>query len=357
MNKKIVSHYKKKITEDRGDDSLDIKTDRGLLIGRKKNNILYLFLGVIGGLLLIVLLFGAWLNFAKAPASDSKDFKYFEVKKGEGARQIAKRLKSENLVKSDLAFYIQSKIDSNQTIKMGYYKLSENLSVDEVLKKFYDGEVDGFSITIPEGFRVLQVAKLLEEKAGIDSQKFIDSATGTEGMLFPDTYVFPRNFDTSKMVKEMKDNFDKRTEKLKPNYDQIIMASIVEREAKNDNERMKIAAVYKNRLDANMLLQADPTIRYALDSQEYLSKKSVNFTFWKGIAKSDYQNVQSSFNTYKNRGLPPAPICNPGLKSMEAVLNPEKNFDAIYFFHDKNQEIHFSKTYDEHLRAIQQFGL
>ena len=137
----------------------------------------------------------------------------------------------------------------------------------------------------------------------------------------------------------------------------MTLASIVEREAKNDDERAKIAAVYQNRANQNMLLQADPTIRYGLDTQTYLKNKSLDFEFWAPLTRADINNLNSPFNTYKQKGYPPAPICNPGIKSIEAAKNPEPNFDYLFFFHDKNGQIHFSKTYEEHLSNIQKFGV
>jgi UPF0755 protein len=229
--------------------------------------------------------------------------------------------------------------------------------MDEILEKFENGKVDAYSVTIPEGYRVLQIARILEEKGGVDPNKFIEAAIGKEGTLFPDTYVFPLDLPPAKVVELMKEDYEKRTESLKVTPEQLILASIVEREAKTDEERPKIAAVYKNRADQNMLLQADPTVRYALDTQTYLKSKSLNFEFWQAIARSDYQGLNSPFNTYKQKGYPPAPICNPGIKSIEAAINPEPNFDYLYFFHDKNLQIHFSKTLDEHQKLIKEFGL
>jgi len=219
------------------------------------------------------------------------------------------------------------------------------------------GEVDAFSLTIPEGYRTLQIAKILSKQEGIDTAKFIESATGKEGTLFPDTYIFPKSYDPSKIVKQMQDNFENRTKDLDVDDDQLIIASIVEREAIADDERPKIAAVYLNRMNKGMLLQADPTIRYGLDSLEYIRTKSVDFEFWKPITKDDISSLSTGFNTYKQKGLPPAPICNPGLKSIEATLKPAADFsDYFYFFHDKDQKIHFSKTYQEHLESLSKYN-
>jgi len=314
-----------------------------------------LYLGVFA-VLFVLIAFSA-VNFLRRPANANGEFKYFEIEQGCSLTFVASELKNEGLIRSRFAFIFLSKVDGS-SIKAGYYKLSSSMGLDEIIDKLEKGEVDAFSVTIPEGYRVLQIAKTLSEKGEISSGKFIEAAIGTEGTLFPDTYVFPTNSEPAKIVRTMKENYDKKIAGKIISTDQLILASIVEREAKNDDERAKIAAVYEKRAKNNMLLQADPTIRYALDTQTYLKDHSVNFDFWKGITKSDYQSLNSPFNTYKQKGYPPAPICNPGIKSIEAALNPAKDFgDYLYFFHDKDGTIHFSKTFEEHTSQIQQYGV
>jgi UPF0755 protein len=307
--------------------------------------------------LIAVMFLISWVNFAKRPASSStSQFQYFEIKKGESTLSVGRELQNLGMIRSKFAFYLVSKLDGKK-LQAGQYKISASQSMDEILEKFENGKFDAYSVTIPEGYRTLQIARVLQEKGGVDPDKFIEAAIGTEGTLFPDTYIFPLDLPPAKIVRQMRENYDKRTESLKVTPEQLILASIVEREAKADDERSKIAAVYKNRADQNMLLQADPTVRYALDTQTYLKNKSLNFEFWQAITRSDYQNLNSPFNTYKQKGYPPAPICNPGLKSILAAVNPENNFDYLYFFHDKNLQIHFSKTLDEHQKLIKEFGL
>jgi len=299
-----------------------------------------------------------YFSFTRRPASAETDTpQYFEIKKGLTTRAIANDLKQAGLIRSSWTFLFIALVERRGVIQAGYYKLAPSMTTDEILEKLQKGEVDAFSVTIPEGYRVLQIAKLLQEKGEISPDKFIEAALGTEGTLFPDTYIFPRNIESAKIVRQMREDYDTHATKLKLTSEQLIIASIVEREAKADDERAKIAAVYKKRADENMLLQADPTVRYALDTQTYLQTKNIDFEFWRRITKADYQNLDSPFNTYKQKGLPPAPICNPGLKSLEAAANPEKDFDYLFFFHDSEQKIHFSKTFQEHQELIQQYGL
>lgn len=343
-----VTHYSKKTKPDK---KLSIETEKKPVFNF--GNFHYFIVGLAFFLILFTV---SYFNYLKRPVGGNGEFQYFEIQEGTNTLDIGRQLKQNGLIRSPIAFYIFSKT-SGKSVQAGYYKLSSRMNLGEIIEKFIHGEVDAFSVTVPEGYRVLQIAKLLYQEEKIDANDFVASAIGTEGTLFPDTYVFPKNIETAKIVKTMKDNFDKKTEGLNLSEDDLILASIVEREAITDEERPKIAAVYKNRLDKNMLLQADPTVRYALDSQTYLQNKNVDFEFWKPITKADYQNTRSPFNTYIQRGLPPAPICNPGLKSIEAAKNPEPDFGYLFFFHDKDQNIRFSNTYEEHLQQIQEFGV
>lgn len=309
-------------------------------------------------IVLLILLIFAWANFMRRPLKEGvTDLRYFEVRSGAGAMEIGTDLAKNDLIRSKWAFYLLARSDV-MMLKAGHYKLSPAMRLDEILNKIKDGEVDAYSITIPEGYRSLQIAKLLGQVEKIDVLEFVEAASGKEGTLFPDTYLFPKGYEPSKIVHDMQANFEKRTKDLDVDEESLIIASIVEREALNDDERKKIAAVYSNRLRENMLMQADPTIRYSLDSKTFLDGKGVDFEFWQPITRADISSLVSEYNTYKQKGLPPAPICNPGLKSIEAAVNPEENFsDYYYFFHDESQAIHFSKTYNEHLQGIEKFGV
>lgn len=353
-----IQHYKDKEKHPERESSREllVKTDKDAAKPAPKYlKSLLVFSGAL--VIIIILILFSWIDFARRPVSETQtDYQYFEAQIGKSSRSIGYDLEKAGLVRSGFAFFISARLEG-ATLQAGHYKLSPSMGMDEIIAKLEKGEVDAFSVTIPEGYRVLQIAKTLEEK-GINVFKFIDAATGTEGTLFPDTYVFPTNIEESKIVRQMKENYEKKVATLRPTQEQLILASIIEREAKKDDERAKIAAVYKNRADNNMLLQADPTVRYALDTQEYLKNHSVNFQFWQSITKNDYQSLSSAYNTYKQKGYPPAPICNPGIKSIEAAINPAKDFgEYFYFFHDAAGEIHFSKTLAEHTSQIQQFGV
>ncbi|MFH1855367.1 MAG: endolytic transglycosylase MltG [bacterium] len=347
-----VERYDKKFPK--SDKNLEVKvTKRKGVYFYQNKFFIYPFIGIV--VIFFALL--SYANFASRPVSQNReDFVYFEVKKGETKNKIAQSLRKKKLIRSSLAFLV-SAYTNGDSLQAGHYKISPAMSTNEIIKKIKSGDVDAFTITIPEGFRVLQIAKKLNEIGKIDIDKFIASALGTEGTLFPDTYVVAYGLEEAKIVKMFKDNFIARTSDLRLSEEDLIIASIVEREAITDKERSKIAAVYKNRVENNMLLQADPTVRYGIDTQTYLKKKNLDFDFWQPITRQDINSLISQFNSYVQKGLSPAPICNPGIKSIEAVLQPEKDFDYFYFFHDESKQIHFSKTYQEHLENIQKFGV
>lgn len=200
------------------------------------------------------------------------------------------------------------------------------------------------SVTIVEGKRREEIAASMESAGICTADAFLAASTSLEGKLFPDTYRFFPNTPASEVVATLTSTFAKRTRELAPTDEDIILASIVEREARNDTERATIAGVYANRLKLGMKLDADPTVQYARDTID--AKQVRNFTYWGTITRADYKGVISTYNTYLNPGLPPGPIANPGVKSIQAAQNPaEHNF--LYFAH-RDGTLLLSKTLAEH---------
>lgn len=256
------------------------------------------------------------------------------IKQGEGTREISKNLKDAGAIKSSLAFnvYVYSR---HLLLQSGYYKIKSSMSLADIAAMINEGRIEEYVITIPEGWRTTQIEDLLVAKGVTSKGEFMKIAASKEGYLFPDTYRFPLDADAETIFKALTDNFSKKTNGLNVTKKDLIIASIVEREAKNDEERSQIAAVYLNRLKIGMRLEADPTIQYGKGD-------------WGPITKNDYKNFINAYNTYLIDGLPPTPICNPGIKSIEAALNPAEH-DYLFFFHQTNGEAIFSKTYQEHL--------
>ncbi len=262
----------------------------------------------------------------------------FTINAGQGTREIAANLQEKKAISS--SFIFSTLVYANHWyLQDGVYKITPEQNLISIAKMIHDGRVQEYVITIPEGWRVTQIDNLLTQKKIIQKGEFTKIAQIKEGYLFPDTYRLALNATPQEIMDLMLANFDKKTLGLNLKPQDIILASIVEREAKLDSDRSKIAGLYLNRLNIGMKLDADPTIQYAKGS-------------WAPIAKSDYANYQSPYNTYLHAGLPPTAICNPGLKSIEAVLNPDKN-NYIYFFNNSDGSAVFSQTYEEHLTKLE----
>lgn len=287
------------------------------------------------------------------------------IAKGSGAKSIAKVLKEKKIIKSKFAFvqYIK-KQNASENLRPGNYKFGPgNISFDDILQKLKKGAVneDSISITVPEGYTVSETADILEAKGLVEKEIFLAyigkmeppyeyiskgiDYKQLEGFLFPETYFIPLSWNEKEIVNMMLKQFDKvwtdeyqkRAEELKLSVKEVItIASLIEREAVLDSERKLISSVIYNRLKIGMPLQIDATIQYLLPEQkEKLLYKDLE--------------IDSPYNTYKNKGLPPGPIASPGKASIEAALYPEKT-DYLYYRAKVvgNGEHYFTKTFDEH---------
>lgn len=259
----------------------------------------------------------------------------FEVKDGQGTREIAQNLKDKGLISSKFAFITFSYYSGGfRKMQPGSYLISPSMTIAQIANKIASGDVSEYKVTIPEGYSSWQIAALMEQKKIVPALEIEKLAAENEGYLFPDTYRFSLDITALQIIEKMKENFNKKTAGLGVDNKTLILASIVERESKKDEDRPMVAEVYLNRLAKGMKLEADPTINYA--------KKT-----WDQISVSDYTKIDSPYNTYLYTGLPPTPICDPGLKSIEAVLHPAQH-DYLYFFHLKDGTTVFSKTQEEH---------
>ncbi len=217
----------------------------------------------------------------------------------------------------------------------------------------------GTKVTFPEGFTLEKMAARLVDKKVILSEKTFLALTKTqgklfkasfplpknlEGYLFPDTYVFLSGADEKKVIQTMLSNFERKVgpkiaDSGKPIGETLIKASLIEREAEVEEDRTKIAGVIENRLKKNMRLQIDATVQYALPEH----KSRLFFADLK---------FKSPYNTYLNKGLPPGPICSPGIPSIEAALNPEKS-NYLFYVAGKDGKKHlFAQTFAEHQKNI-----
>ena len=241
-------------------------------------------------------------------------------------------------------------------LKAGKFDLRKNMSDLEVINCIKSGQCTHFErVTFLEGWRSEEMAEELASHGVTDAQEFLKlvRADKLEGKLYPSTYLFASNTSAKKVVQEMVSEYRKKIGPLFKEYptdlteEQVLtIASIVEREALISDERPKIAAVYLNRFHIGKKLEADPTVQYALGFNQKENR------YWKkGLTYADLK-FDSPYNTYRYGGLPPGPICNPSYDSVKGVLNPEPDFEALYFVADTGGRHVFSKTFDEHRRHI-----
>jgi len=298
---------------------------------------------------LMVILFFTAAYFP--PEENSSIQKIVNIPSGSNAREIVLILEENNIIrKNNYIFRILIKLSKlEERLKYGEYNLSPAMNMLQILDKLVRGEVILYRITIPEGYTYTQIAELLNKKEIIERESFInlvkDSKKSWEGYLFPDTYEVPKRYGSENMLKLLLSNFnyvvDKKlkdkAEEIGFSMDEIItLASIIEKEAKFSEEKRKISSVFHNRLKKDMKLQSCATIQYILENPK------------EKLEESDLK-IDSPYNTYLYKGLPPGPICNPGLDSIIAALEPAEE-DYLYFVLGENGRHIFSKTYQEHLR-------
>jgi len=299
---------------------------------------------------LITILFVTAIYFPLEENSATQ--KVVTIPSGTNAKEIVVVLEENEIIrKNNYTFRILTKLlKLEDQLKHGEYNLSPSMNMLQILDKLVKGEVITYKITIPEGYTCTQIAELLDKKEVAEKETFLklakDSEKSWEGYLFPDTYEVPKKYGAKNMSKVMLSNFNqiaienKFTEKAEEigfSLDEIIiLASIIEKEAKFSEEKSKVSSVFYNRLEIGMKLQSCATIQYILETP-------------KEILDENDLKIDSPYNTYLYRGLPPGPICNPGLDSIIAALEPEEG-DYLYFVLGENGRHIFSKTYQEHLR-------
>ncbi len=309
--------------------------------------------------LLVIVVFAStlWWKNGISPVNPSNKNPYvFVVEKGDGVREIANRLKSKGFIKSPIAFFLLVKqLGIDKKIEAGDFRLSPSMTAQEVAQNLTHGTLDIW-ITVPEGKRATEIAETLKEKIPTYNSSWINALVPNEGYLFPDTYLIPKDADIKTIVSQMKDNFDRKyatldASKIKLSKNEIIiLASMIEREAKFSEDRPLVASVLLNRFEIGMKLDIDATVQYLLG----YSKEENNW--WrKNITYADLK-INSPYNTYLNAGLPPTPMANPGIEALKAIISPT-NTNYIYYISDKTGHLHFAKNLQEQNANIEKFGL
>ena len=325
--------------------------------------ILFLALITVG-----VIIFLAKTNYEKVivqPNSESSDKITFQIVSGESVDSIIQKMVDNGILKEKWINYFKIYVKLNkiaEKIQAGTYEIPKNLSIEEIAETIQKARGLDIWVTIPEGLRKDQVADILgTELAKGSNQQFskeeflvltTDSSfistlgftsytpTNLEGFLFPDKYAFSVDETTQDVLLKMISNFKNKVG-LDDTYEDLIIASMVEREGRTDEDRPMIADIIKKRYEEGWLLQICATILYFKQDWEHV------------ITKEDMAE-SNPYNTYKNPGLPPTPICNPGLSAINAVRNPKSN-PFYYYIHDDDGNIHYGKTLEEHNKNIQTY--
>ena len=323
--------------------------------------------GFWGFLALVWIVIGLFYYQASRPASEKNQTMIFEIQPGMTLKKVALELSRQGLIRSPSAFqaiaYIQAK---QKQVMVGEFSLSPSMPPSKILLQITSGKTILHPVTIPEGYRITEIATLLHSEGLADKEFFIRQtrdkslirplgipADSLEGYLFPETYHFSKFTPEKKIVQKMVDTFREQVlipqllmsaKKSSLSWHEIItLASLIEKETGLDSERKIISSVFHNRLRKNMRLQTDPTVIYAMEK------------FDGNIRKRDLK-IDSLYNTYRYKGLPPGPIANPGLKSIVAAISPIKS-DHLYFVSRQDGSHHFSSTLIEHNLAVQKYQL
>jgi len=319
-------------------------------------------------LLLLGVLYGIYLLVSAVLGGGEEEPVTVAVEQGDTLSSVADKLEEAGVIQSSTVFKLESRFQGGETeIKAGEYRFVPGEDSEQILETLSSGEsISAFTITVPEGLTLEQTARVVEEEGGILAEEFEAAAWSTdyghdfledpairttEGFLFPKKYEFERGVDAAQIVDRLLRQYLLEKEELDfaeaqdrfnlREYELVTVASLVEKESANPEERPLIAGVIYNRIRSGMPLQIDATVQYALGK----AKEDLKF---------DDLDVDSPYNTYKNSGLPPGPISSPSRESIQAALEPAQT-DYLYYVLEADGEKHFfTDDYDEFLEAKDQ---
>ena len=320
---------------------------------------------IIGGLLLIIVVGLLFTNFIlfSSPQPKSQKQEVFTIALKSTEPAIIDKLKSQIFIRNTWAFNLALTIKGKHNkIESGGYYLSKNMNVWQVINKLTSPPEMKW-VVIPEGLRKEEIGEILAKTFNWSSDelnKWNTTYTAMkfdyiEGVYFPDTYLIPTKENGLDIANRMLRHFDEKFAPYLPQFAKqnivwttgLRLASIVQREAAGKQDMPLIAGILWNRLvKEEMKLEIDATVQYA--------RGKTDTGWWTPIKASDITDIDSPYNTYKYKGLPPHPISNPGINAIEAVLNPTET-DCLYYLHDNNRQIHCAVTYEEHVANIEKY--
>ena len=307
-------------------------------------------------LLLSVTFFGIFLVLI-----EKREEVIVHIPKGLTAKEIAKILKKEGIIEDELGFFLLLRIkNAERKLISGWYRMKRGIEPEEVIDILTRGKRVMVPVSIPPGSNLREIAGIVEKALGIDSLEFLKlahdkrfmeecgvyDAPSLEGYIYPETYVFAKGEDArfvlrvmvKRMFEVLDDSIPLRAGEMGLNIHQLLtIASLIEEEAQVDEERPIIASVIYNRLKRGMPLQIDATVQYALPHHKPR-------LFYKDL------RIESPYNTYLHRGLPPGPIASPGIKSIRAAIHPART-DYLYYVSRGDGTHIFTRTAREHINA------
>ncbi len=300
-------------------------------------------------LIALIVLGIIWYQGRLAARSDNTEAHTFTVEQGEGTKTIADRLEKDNLISSSFAFKIHFYMNRDETIKAGEYRIEAKTKTKDIIYLLKEGDTQDkeVSVLIREGLSVKEINNYLKEKSYLKDDSFLIAAKEYEGYLFPDTYRMFKDFTAEDLIEKMRANFEKklstdlREDMEKSGHkpeDIIIMASILEKEVRTEEEMKIVSGLFWDRMKIGQALQSCATLAYIL-----------------GVNKAQYSyedtQIDSPYNTYQHRGLPPGPVSNPGLRAIKAAIYPTKTDYNYFLSRPDTGETIFSVTLDEHNAA------
>jgi len=306
--------------------------------------------------------FSLFLQQALAPASEQT----FVIPPGRSFSVAARQLEQQGIISSTLFFRLLAEVrGATDQLKAGHYRFAEPATPVTILQRLQAGDVLRYRFTVPEGLTIAEIAERLERAERGDKRRFLKlcrnpelvqqfgiPAASLEGYLFPETYLLETEADEDKLLNSMLKQFQQRVDAELLNkakrynlnrHQMVTLASIIQKEAGSKEEMPLISAVFHNRLRKGIPLQADPTVIYGIsDFDGNLTRKHLQ--------------TPGPYNTYLNRGLPPGPIANPGIKALQAAISPAE-VDYLYFVARGDGSHKFSSSLREHNRAVRRFQL
>lgn len=319
----------------------------------------------------LVVAVAAWqvLSFVGRGPSQDRQPITFEVPPGASFRQVSQRLVQQGIVADEFKFRLYARfLGKTGQIRVGEYSLNRSMTPHEVLRILSEGKSIDYAVTIPEGFNIFEITDMLNDRWPgkgtefynlVTNPDFVERMIGErysslEGYLFPETYMITKYTKMESLIKMMVDKFKSAYAKAiegapvkMPRHDQVILASVIEKETGAPEERPRIASVFHNRLAQKMRLASDPTIIYGI----WVETKERT----KNIRRADIVRP-TPYNTYTVKGLPYGPIANPSYEALRAAVDPEKT-DYLFFVSKNDGTHYFSRTYKEHLAAVKEYQL